>query len=81
MKIAEYWDHSREKWAERRIGKDFDDEVSVECVEDEGGVVHGGKKGSCGSAGGKVERKKVVVTRRKCTVAMERTCHGSLGQM
>ena len=43
MKIVEYWDHPREKRAERRVGKDLDDEVNVEGVEDEGAVVHGEK--------------------------------------
>jgi len=43
VKIVEYWDHSREKWAERRVGKDLGDEVDVEGVEDKGVVVHCGK--------------------------------------
>ena len=43
MEVVEYWDHSREEGAERRVGKDLDDEVDVERVEDEGAVVHGEK--------------------------------------
>lgn len=61
MKIVEYWDHSREKWAECRVGKDLDDEVDIERVKDEGGVIHSEKKEGYGSAGSKVESKRVVV--------------------
>ena len=43
MKIVECWDHPRKKRAERRVGKDLDDEVDIEGVEDEGPVVHGEK--------------------------------------
>ena len=49
MEIVEYWDHSREKWAERRVGKDLDDEVDVERIKDEGAVVHS-EKGYEGAA-------------------------------
>jgi len=59
VKIVEYWDHSREKWAECRIGKDLDDEVDVESVEDEGAVVHGEKEnGSAAQPGAKLEERK-----------------------
>lgn len=40
MKIVEHRDHPCKKRAERRIGKYLDDEVNVECVEDEGAVFH-----------------------------------------
>jgi len=43
MKIVEHWNHPCEKGAERRVGKDLDDEVDVECIEDEGAMVHGRK--------------------------------------
>lgn len=52
MKIIKYWDHSREKWAERCVGKDLDDEVDVEGVEDECAVVHDEKeKGNAAQPG------------------------------
>ena len=44
VKITEYWDHSREKRAERCVGKDLDDEVNVESIENKGAVVHGRKE-------------------------------------
>lgn len=40
MKIVEHRDHPCKKWAERRVGKNLDDEVNVECVENEGAVIH-----------------------------------------
>ena len=54
MKIVEYRDHSREKRAERCVGKDLDDEVDVEGVEDKGAVVHGEReKGNTAQPGAK----------------------------
>lgn len=44
MKIVKYWNHSCEKRAKRRVGKDLQDEVDVERVENEGAVVHGEKR-------------------------------------
>jgi hypothetical protein len=44
MKIVKYWNHSCEKRAKRRVGKDLQDEVDVERVKNEGAVVHGEKK-------------------------------------
>lgn len=41
MKIVENWDHSCEKRAESCVCEDLDNEVDVECIEDEGIVVHG----------------------------------------
>lgn len=43
MKVVEYRDHPREERTERRVGKDLDDEIDVERVEDEGTVVHSEK--------------------------------------
>ena len=40
MKIVEHRDHSRKEGAEGGVGKNLDDEVNVECVEDEGAFIH-----------------------------------------
>lgn len=69
MKIVEYWDHSREKWAKRCVGKDLDDEVDVECVEDKGGVVHGEKgRGNAAQPGVKWEQR----SKEKSAIAMKK---------
>jgi hypothetical protein len=44
MKIIEHWYHPCEERAERRVGKNLDDEVDVEGIEDEGVVIHEEKR-------------------------------------
>ena len=52
MEIVEDWDHPCEKRAERRVGKDLDDEVDIKSIEDQCAVlVHGEVRVKYGSAG------------------------------
>lgn len=51
VKILEHWDHPCEKRAERRIGKDLNDEVDIKGIEDQRAVlVHGEVRVKCGPA-------------------------------
>jgi hypothetical protein len=75
MKIVKYRDHSCEKRAKRRAGKDLQDEVDVERVENEGAMAHDEKiKGDGAQPGARC--KKGGSGEGKYAAAMERTGTG-----